>query len=475
MTVYTFAYSGVEVAWEVPAGVTSITVDCRGGRGGEEYAGTTLHGKGARVQCDLSVTPGEILWLYVGGRGFDGNGAGTGSTGGFNGGGDGDGGGGFGSGGGGGASDIRQGGQALGDRVVVAGGGGGAGANNTSTSFGGGGDAGTNGSNGQDGQGGPTKGSGATTSAGGAAGTPSGVAGSLGVGGDGANTGLRSGGGGGGGLYGGGGGGGSNTPGTSGGGGGGGSSLSTGVSSTITAGYNDDYGLIVLTFTETAHTAETAPCVGDRFDKANSASSAGTADTGQSWTARSRLNAETLVVTAETSVLGIVDNQAYDPTGDMDRVNIVTIDHGFADVDASLVVTAPLAKGEQVDLVYRLADDSHLWWLFFYRSVDSGVNYAYFAFIRQLNGSGSYSDPGGSVNLGTTPQFPVQLRVLAVGDRHRAYVNGVEHFDFTDSFNQTETEHGLGMGPSQDAPISRVNDYRACPVSNPWNIGFVEV
>ena len=88
-------------------------------KGGSDDANWAVGGKGGRVQATMSVTPGQVLNIYVGGKGDNyGNG-------GYNGGG------GravspaYRSGGGGGATDIRIGGSALSDRVLVAGGGGG--------------------------------------------------------------------------------------------------------------------------------------------------------------------------------------------------------------------------------------------------------------------------------------------------------------------------------------------------------------
>jgi len=112
----TFNYTGAQQTFTVPAGVTTISVDARGGQG----YGCSTCGYGGRVQCNYSVTPGQTLYVYVGGMGTE-------TTGGFNGGGTG------GSNdnyaGGGGASDIRSGGTALGNRIIVAGGGGGSGSN----------------------------------------------------------------------------------------------------------------------------------------------------------------------------------------------------------------------------------------------------------------------------------------------------------------------------------------------------------
>ncbi|MFO0357738.1 MAG: glycine-rich protein, partial [Sphingobacteriaceae bacterium] len=118
----TFNYTGALQNYTVPVGVTSITVDVKGARGGNNSS--YLGGFGGRVVGVLSVSPGQVLQLNVGGSGL------TSITatalGGWNGGGNivhhtGNGI----AGTGGGASDIRITPYAIADRVVVAGGGGG--------------------------------------------------------------------------------------------------------------------------------------------------------------------------------------------------------------------------------------------------------------------------------------------------------------------------------------------------------------
>jgi hypothetical protein len=71
----TFSYTGGPQTWVVPACISSITVTVAGGKGG----GST-GGNGAVVTGTLSVTPGQILQMNVGG-------AGAGTTPGWNGGG----------------------------------------------------------------------------------------------------------------------------------------------------------------------------------------------------------------------------------------------------------------------------------------------------------------------------------------------------------------------------------------------------
>lgn len=123
---HTFQYTGAKQSFIVPAGVTRITVVALGasgsGLGGRSLycSGDVCFGRGGRIYAEIPVKPREKLHVYVGGKG-------TPYAGGFNGGGDpgkaytwpGN--------GGGGASDVREGGDALKDRVLVAAGGGGQG------------------------------------------------------------------------------------------------------------------------------------------------------------------------------------------------------------------------------------------------------------------------------------------------------------------------------------------------------------
>ncbi|MCF8449186.1 MAG: hypothetical protein K9G49_04875, partial [Taibaiella sp.] len=142
----TFNYTGSVQTYTVPSGVTSLLVDIQGAAGGASYWGG-LGGAGGRVQCQLTVTPGSVLNLYVGGKGANGQSFCATGAGGFNGGASN--GGKYYSASGGGASDIRIGGTSLSDRKIVAGGGGGTGANCFSTSDRGGDGGGLTGGNGR--------------------------------------------------------------------------------------------------------------------------------------------------------------------------------------------------------------------------------------------------------------------------------------------------------------------------------------
>jgi len=214
----TFHYTGKEQVFTVPPGVTRLTVVARGGEGaGNAYYGSSDDpGLPGRVFATIHVQPKDKLYVFVGG---------SGAHGGFNGGGAGGSEEKYKGNGGGGASDVRIGGDALTDRVIVAAGGGGAGEaindyGSASGGYGGGlsGKSGGGGGqrlNGQGGGGGKQSsggmgGAGGISSSSGSQSAEPGGNGTLGVGGNGGAAAYEfagNGGGGGGGYYGGSGGG----------------------------------------------------------------------------------------------------------------------------------------------------------------------------------------------------------------------------------------------------------------------------
>jgi len=230
----TFGFTGAQQTYVVPAGNSLITAELWGAAGSSAYASTS--GWGGYLKVKLAVTPGETLYLYVGG-------CPTGNAGGFNGGG----GTSAGYAGGGGATDIRRGGAAIANRVAVAGAAGGGG--NTAHGGHGGGLVGAASGAGTAG--------GGTQSAGGA--SASGWAGDLGVGGDASANGA-----GGSGYWGGGGAaGGAND------GGGGGSSWSSGTIVENTQGARSGSGQIVITLNQAPNAPTlTAPPNSSTFDRA---------------------------------------------------------------------------------------------------------------------------------------------------------------------------------------------------------------
>jgi hypothetical protein len=127
LTTKTFLLTNGEQIFKVPDGVTSITVTAVGGKGANGVGNpSTLGGFGASATAALAVTPGQVLFVNVGGNGGI-------PTAGFNGGGaGGNNGSAFPGGGGGGATDLRtnssaMSGNTLVTRLVIAGGGGGSG------------------------------------------------------------------------------------------------------------------------------------------------------------------------------------------------------------------------------------------------------------------------------------------------------------------------------------------------------------
>jgi large repetitive protein len=258
----TFNFTGSQQSWTVPNGVTSINFTIAGAKGGNGNSGI-VGANGATMAGALAVTPGQTIFINVGGQGAI-------NAGGFNGGGNG----GSGGGGGGGATDIRIGGNGIANRAVVAAGGGGAGAGPSYTPTAGAGGTGTfcgapwgyggapgggcvtGGVGGCAGGTAPSYGTGGAggglSSGGGTAGSGGGVlgqAGSLGQGGNGGTSAYGAGGGGGG-FYG-GSAGMSGSGGCHGGGGGGSSYANQAIASALThtGGNNNTNGYCTITWT----------------------------------------------------------------------------------------------------------------------------------------------------------------------------------------------------------------------------------
>jgi hypothetical protein len=159
-TLATFTTPGT-YTWTVPTGVTSVTFDVYGARGGgvNEFIGGVLNvitsgGTGGEATGKFVVHAGEVFEVVVGGQGGSATVDGATGAAGFNGGGAGDPTGGtYVSGGGGGGSDVRIGGRGdpcasvktcgYPDRIVVGGGGGGGSNDSNYPGLAGGGLAGT--------------------------------------------------------------------------------------------------------------------------------------------------------------------------------------------------------------------------------------------------------------------------------------------------------------------------------------------
>ena len=253
----TFSYTGSAAGFTVPTGVSQVTITADGAQGGQGKP--AVGGKGAQVQADVPVSPGETLNVVVGGAG----GASV-----------------VGSGGGGGGSFVYRTATSSGLLIAAAGGGGSGGAfagsdgsASTTASAGesgvfcpGGGAPGTGGGGGGGGSSGCSTGGGGggllgdgtdgagLTGGGGGKALANGAAGGVGVGGGGANGGFGGGGaadgfaGGGGGGYN-GGGGASGFIGGAGGGGGGSFFASSATNMSGTSGANSGNGQVVISYT----------------------------------------------------------------------------------------------------------------------------------------------------------------------------------------------------------------------------------
>src|SRR4051812_3063766 len=70
-TITQFNYTGGVQTYTVPQCVTSIYIDAQGAPGAlGGYSSYQMQGgNGGRVQCVMSVTPGQVLNVYVGGTG----------------------------------------------------------------------------------------------------------------------------------------------------------------------------------------------------------------------------------------------------------------------------------------------------------------------------------------------------------------------------------------------------------------------
>lgn len=115
----TFSTVGAST-WTVPAGVNEVQIEAIGGAGGKNRpSGSEAPlpgGRAAEVAATISVAPGQVLNIHVGGNGADGANFGQGGE---NGGSTPR----FWAGGSGGATDVRTGGDALSHRILVAAGG----------------------------------------------------------------------------------------------------------------------------------------------------------------------------------------------------------------------------------------------------------------------------------------------------------------------------------------------------------------
>ncbi|GAB3752145.1 hypothetical protein [Spirosoma pomorum] len=82
-TTQSFSYTGQIVTWQVPLGVTSLTITARGGEGGygpSQFGNPTIYsaGKGAFIAGVIPVNAGQTLKILVGQKSPNRNGGGGG-------------------------------------------------------------------------------------------------------------------------------------------------------------------------------------------------------------------------------------------------------------------------------------------------------------------------------------------------------------------------------------------------------------
>lgn len=83
---FTFDYSGAQQTFTVPSGSGTYTIEAWGAQGQKNSAGAVAGGLGGYSKADVSVSAGDILYIFVGGGGGTGpaagwNGGGAGGTG----------------------------------------------------------------------------------------------------------------------------------------------------------------------------------------------------------------------------------------------------------------------------------------------------------------------------------------------------------------------------------------------------------
>lgn len=338
----TFNYTGSMQTYTVPAGVTSIGVDVAGGQGGN-YSGFGTGGLGGRAQGTVAVTPGQVIYVYVGQQGPNAAPGGAIPPGGSNSGGGANGGSGsnsYGGAAGGAASDIRTVSgntfAALNSRLLVgAGGGGGAwdcGADNGGVGGGLTGGLGIDCGSYYSSCGGP-----GTQTAGGASGGSPATAGGFGFGGNSANY---YGGGGGGGWYG--------AGGATYGGACGGSSYFGGAGVTggsTTAGFRSGNGYVTITplcSTPPASTGTFNYCVGGSATLSNTV-------TGGAWTTGNASVATVASTTGVVTATGIGTAAITYSTGPgCTSTRIVTVT--AAPSVASVTTNSPVCAGSSLTL-----------------------------------------------------------------------------------------------------------------------------
>ena len=177
----------------------------------------------------------------------------------------------------------------------------------------------------------------------------------------------------------------------------------------------------------TPSSAIAADVASDTFNRANSTTTLGTSSGGQTWTAHS-------------GTWGIVSNAAYCAVRSGDSV--ASFNSTITEVDVAATLTIAASGSSQPGLVWRAIDQNNYWLAMVAENGQSTLwkrvagNYTFF-------GAFTGSDIGNNKS--------VRVRVRAIGNVHRIYINGRIALTTTDAALNTATRVGI-----------RVNDASAC-------------
>lgn len=148
-------------------------------------------------------------------------------------------------------------------------------------------------------------------------------------------------------------------------------------------------------------------------------------DTGQEW--------ETL-----SGEWGIIDNQAYETTGN--GTNAAVLESGRSDGEVEVVFRNCSGSPR---LLFRAKDNDNYWYVV-WRESDKKL-----WLYKKVNGEDIYM--GG----GLTSQEGNEVRVALKGSSIKLYSDNTFCFECTDTFNQSETKHGIGNTSSTATRFSR--------------------
>lgn len=153
----------------------------------------------------------------------------------------------------------------------------------------------------------------------------------------------------------------------------------------------------------------------DSFDRVDSITSLGNTNTGQAWQAL-------------RGTWGISNNQAYIVTGASGLQIIAVVDINTPNCNVSVKFSK---VSSETRLVFRVKDADNYITL---RSVSNG-----YSLRRYVNRAGTEL-----AFWATTPKDGDVIEVKLSNNDITVYINGNQRMDISDTYNNTETKHGLG-------------------------------